>query len=189
MRVPVRRPVRGSQFGRVNRDDERRASAPVGGVAVRPDAAAQASADVRRGGVFLAILAILVALGLALMDLSDGQAFLVIAVVTFLAMWGHPRAPRRAFEGVSAATQIIGAVLDGALHGIEVVETIDGDDAAVLMFNAQVARHAGGADGLLDVRSDPSGHIADLTVFLRPLPALGALADEMGRRLAGPRPG
>ena len=42
------------------------------------------------------------------------------------------------------------------------------------------------ADGLLLARPDESGRIADLTVFLRPLGALQALADEMGRRLGGP---
>ncbi|HXH56317.1 hypothetical protein [Iamia sp.] len=92
------------------------------------------------------------------------------------------------FEGLLAATQIFEAVLDGALHDIKVLETIAGDGAAVLMFQAQVAQHPGRADGLLVGRSDGSGRVADLTVFLRPLSALQALADEMGRRLGGPRP-
>lgn len=93
------------------------------------------------------------------------------------------------FEGLAAATQILGAVLGGALHDIEVTQTIDGGhDAAVLMFRAQVAEHPGRADGLLVVRSDGGGRIRDLTVFLRPLAALQALAEEMGRRLGGPRP-
>lgn len=93
------------------------------------------------------------------------------------------------FEGLPAAAQILGAVLDGALHDIEVTGTIKGDDAvAVLMFSAQVATHPGRADALLVVRTDGSGRIGDLTVFLRPLAALQALADEMGRRLGGPRP-
>ena len=92
------------------------------------------------------------------------------------------------FEGVSAATQILGAVLDGVLRHIEVVDTIGGSDAAALMFTAQVANHPGRADGLLVVRPDEGGRIADLTVFLRPLAALQAFAEEMGRRLGGPRP-
>ena len=90
------------------------------------------------------------------------------------------------FEGRPAAAQILGAVLDGVLHDIEVSETIAGDDAAVLMFTAQVAEYQG--DGLLVVRSDQAGRICDLTVFLRPLAALQALAEEMGRRLGGPPP-
>jgi hypothetical protein len=93
-----------------------------------------------------------------------------------------------AFEGLPAATQILGAVLDGVLHDIEVTETIDGHDAAVVMFGTQVAEHPGRADGLLVVRSDGDGRISDLTVFLRPLAALQAPADEMGRWLGGPRP-
>lgn len=92
------------------------------------------------------------------------------------------------FEGLPAATQILGAVLDGALHDIEVTQTIDSHDGAVLMLRTGVAGHPGRADGLLVIRSDPDGRICDLTVFLRPLPALQALAEEMGRRLGGPRP-
>ena len=88
----------------------------------------------------------------------------------------------------TAATQILGAVLDGALHDIEVLQTIDGHDGAVLMFSTGVAGHPGRADGLLVVRSGGDGRISDLTVFLRPLAALQALAEEMGRRLGGPRP-
>ncbi|MDQ6782159.1 MAG: hypothetical protein M3063_01675 [Actinomycetota bacterium] len=94
----------------------------------------------------------------------------------------------QAFHGLSAATQILSAVLDGALQEIEVVETIKGIDASVLMFRARVADHPGQADGLLVVRSEGGSRISDLTVFLRPLDALQALADEMGRRLGGPRP-
>ncbi|MBA2553863.1 MAG: hypothetical protein H0V10_09260 [Geodermatophilaceae bacterium] len=92
------------------------------------------------------------------------------------------------FEGRPAAGAILGAVLDGALHDITVVETIEGDGVTVLMLSAQVAEHPGRADGLLVVRPDATGQIKDLTVFLRPLPALNALADDMGRRLGGPLP-
>ena len=92
------------------------------------------------------------------------------------------------FHGLPAATQILGAVLDGALHDIQVTETIDGRDSAVLMFTARVAGYPGSADGLLVVRTGAGERISDLTVFLRPLAALQALADEMGRRLGGPRP-
>jgi len=93
------------------------------------------------------------------------------------------------FEGRPATTDILGMVFDGVLHDIEVTETIAGDDgAAVLMFTARVASHPGRADGLFVVRSDPGGRIDDLTVFLRPLAALQALADEMGRRFDTPLP-
>jgi hypothetical protein len=92
------------------------------------------------------------------------------------------------FEGRPAAAQILGAVLDGVLYDIKVTETIDGHDTAVLMFSAQVAGYRGQVDGLLVVRSGGSGRMSDLTVFLRPLGALQALGDEMGRRMGGPRP-
>lgn len=92
------------------------------------------------------------------------------------------------FDGRAAATQILTAVLDGALFDIKVVETIEGPDPAVLMFTTGVAGYPDLADGLLVVRADDSGRISDLTVYLRPLAALAALAEEMGRRLGGPRP-
>ncbi len=92
------------------------------------------------------------------------------------------------FQGRAAATQILTAVLDGALHDVEVVETIKGPDPAVLMFTTAVAGYPGRADGLLVIRSDGADRISDLTVYLRPLAALAALAEEMGRRLGGPRP-
>lgn len=94
------------------------------------------------------------------------------------------------FEGRAAASQILSVVLDGVLQDIQVVETLDGTGGtAVLMLRAAVADHPAPADGLLVVRSDAAGRVADLTVFLRPLAALQALAREMGRRLGGPLPG
>lgn len=92
------------------------------------------------------------------------------------------------FQGRAAAAQILTAVLAGALHDLDAVETIEGPEATVWMFTTGVAGYPGRADGLLVVRPDGSGLISDLTVFLRPLPALAALAEEMGRRLGGPRP-
>jgi hypothetical protein len=92
------------------------------------------------------------------------------------------------FEGRPAASQVLGAVLDGVLHDINVTETVDGHDAAVLIFSAQVVTHPGRADGLLVARSGRDGLISDLTVFLRPLAALQVLANEMGRRLGALRP-
>lgn len=56
------------------------------------------------------------------------------------------------------------------------------------MFSTGVAGYPGRADGLLVLRPDDGGRISDLTVYLRPLAALAALAEEMGRRLGGPRP-
>ncbi len=94
------------------------------------------------------------------------------------------------YEGVAAAAHILGVVLDGVLRDVEELESIEGGaETAVLMFRARVAQHPGRADGLLVVRSGASGRISDLTVYLRPLAALQALDDEMGRRLGGPRPG
>ena len=92
------------------------------------------------------------------------------------------------FHGRHAAAHILAAVLDGALRDITATGRIE-HDPGILMFTAGVAGYRGRADGLLVARVDPSGRIADLTVFLRPLAALQALAEEMGRRLGGPPPG
>lgn len=92
------------------------------------------------------------------------------------------------FHGIETTSAILGAVLDGPLSKIRITETIGGPDATVLLFTAQVAHHPAPGDGLLVVRTDGQGYVADLTVFLRPLSALQALADEMGRRLGGPMP-
>lgn len=101
----------------------------------------------------------------------------------------HVAVHDQAFEGAPAARHILGTVLDGVLHHIKVTETIEGSATTVVLFTTHVAGYPGVADGLLVVRPDTTGRIRDLTVFLRPLPALSALADEMGRRLGGPRPG
>lgn len=86
------------------------------------------------------------------------------------------------FAGHAAASFVLRAVLAGALHDIEITEAF-GDAPQVIGFRARVAGHPDPADGLLLARPDPTGRIADLTVYLRPLPALQALAGEMGRRL------
>jgi len=94
------------------------------------------------------------------------------------------------FQGRPATAHFLGAVLDGPLHDIEIGETIEGQDSALLMFSSQVAGYDGRAEGLLVARTevDGDGRISELTVFLRPLAGLAALAEEMGRRLGGPRP-
>lgn len=92
------------------------------------------------------------------------------------------------FEGRQTAAHILGAVLDGVLHDIAVTGTLQDADSAVLTFRTQVADHPDPAEGLLVVRTGTDGRIGDLTVFLRPLAALAALAEEMGKRLGRPRP-
>lgn len=94
------------------------------------------------------------------------------------------------FVGRDVAGQILGVVLDGVLTDIEVVETVEatGEGPAFLLFRASVEGYPRRADGLLVVRFDAVGAIRDLTVHLRPLAGLAALADAMGARLGGPRP-
>lgn len=92
------------------------------------------------------------------------------------------------FEGRQAVGAVLGVVLDGVLAGVGVSETIEGDAGTVVLFDADVMGYAPRAQGLLVVRANEAGRVRALTVFLRPLAALQALSDEMGRRFDGPRP-
>ena len=51
------------------------------------------------------------------------------------------------FQGRPATAHFLGAVLDGPLYDIEIGETIEGPDSAVLMFSSQVAGYDGRAEG------------------------------------------
>jgi hypothetical protein len=55
---------------------------------------------------------------------------------------------------------------------------------SVLVFTATVNGRE--VDGIDLVREDADGQIADLTVMVRPLSGLTALAEEIGRRLGAP---
>lgn len=94
------------------------------------------------------------------------------------------------FQGLHAAKAILEVLLDGPLHTIEAGDCrsadMTGDDTTateVLTFTAGVVGYEGRADGLLLAHHGATGRIADVTVYLRPLAALAALADEMGRRM------
>jgi len=92
------------------------------------------------------------------------------------------------FEGSDAVRLVFDGLFDGVMSQLELRRVlVDGDDR-VVVFSVRVPGYAGVAEGLNLVHLDQSGTPADVTVFLRPLAALGALAEEMGRRLGGPRP-
>ena len=61
------------------------------------------------------------------------------------------------------------------------IDQVEGDDRAVLIFQARVGdRELQGVDIL---RFSDDGRISELTVMVRPMSGLNALAEEMGRRL------
>ena len=67
-------------------------------------------------------------------------------------------------------------------------EIVEGDDAVVL-FETSIGDQQ--AQGLNVVRLDGSGKVRELTVFFRPLAALGRIAEVVGARMAekfGPPP-
>ncbi|ANY07747.1 hypothetical protein [Pseudonocardia sp. HH130630-07] len=129
-------------------------------------------------------------------DASDAAATLHDDVTLRVAVHDRP------FSGAAAAQAILEVVLDGPLHDVRPVEHFAAVPAAVTTavadagvgvqvqtFTAAVAGYPGRADGLLFARPAADGRIADLTVFLRPLPALAALAEGVGRRMGGGQAG
>jgi hypothetical protein len=69
---------------------------------------------------------------------------------------------------------IVGSVLDSA----DVTREVDG----ITFFSAYVEEHP--MDGVLVQRQDEYGHIAEITLMLRPMAALQAAVARMARALA-----
>jgi hypothetical protein len=96
----------------------------------------------------------------------------------------------KAYEG----RDVVGVILtEGAINVFEdfrYVEQLEDGDVAALIFSARVGDRE--VDGLDLLRFDHDGKIAELTVMVRPMSGLNALADAMGRQferlgLAPPR--
>jgi SnoaL-like protein len=84
------------------------------------------------------------------------------------------------YEGREMVKVILGAVVQ-VFEDFRYLDQVEGDDRAVLIFQARVGdRELQGVDIL---RFDDEGRVDELTVMIRPLSGLNALAEEMGRRL------
>ena len=68
----------------------------------------------------------------------------------------------------------------GVIDEVEPTRELDG----VTFFAATVEEHP--VDGVLDEHTDAAGHIAEITLMLRPLAQLQAAVARMARALAGP---
>ena len=68
----------------------------------------------------------------------------------------------------------------GVIDDVEPIRQLEG----VTFFAAQVEEHP--VDGVLDEHHDPAGHIAEITLMLRPLAQLQAAVARMARALADP---
>jgi hypothetical protein len=85
----------------------------------------------------------------------------------------------RAYEGKPIVSMIL---TEGAMKVFEdfrYVEQLEGDQAAALIFNARVGER--NLDGLDLLRFDADGKVSELTVMVRPMTGLNALAEAMGR--------
>lgn len=91
-------------------------------------------------------------------------------------------AVHKPYEGRDAAMTVLRAVIDVFEDFHYVGEVRDGVDE-VLRFAARVGDRQ--VDGIDLVRYDDAGLVTELTVFLRPLSATIAVAEAVGRRLAG----
>ena len=84
------------------------------------------------------------------------------------------------YEGRDMVKVILGAVVQ-VFEDFRYLDQVEGDDRAVLIFEARVGdRELQGVDIL---RFDDDGRVDELTVMIRPMSGLNALAEEMGRRL------
>ncbi|HEX3173596.1 MAG TPA: nuclear transport factor 2 family protein [Solirubrobacterales bacterium] len=84
------------------------------------------------------------------------------------------------YSGLEALGVLLGTVV-AVFEDFRYVDQVETGDTAVLVFAARVGdRELNGVDIL---RFGEDGLIAEMTVMVRPLSGLNALAEEMGRRL------
>ncbi|MGH2926452.1 MAG: nuclear transport factor 2 family protein [Solirubrobacterales bacterium] len=85
----------------------------------------------------------------------------------------------RPYEGKAVVSAIL---TEGAMKVFEdfrYVHQLSDDDAEALIFTARVGDRT--LDGLDLLRFDADGKVAELTVMVRPMSGLNALAEAMGR--------
>jgi SnoaL-like domain len=85
------------------------------------------------------------------------------------------------FEGRDAVARLFEILLE-TFEDFRYVDEFDGEGKAALMFEARVGDRQ--LQGLDWFRFDDDGQIAELTVMLRPLTAVIALAEAVGPKLA-----
>ena len=113
-------------------------------------------------------------------------------VFTLTGIPDRPGVAARIFDTVASAQVNVDTIIQNVVHGnaemsfsvpeddVEATREVDG----VTFFAANVEEHP--VDGLLDERRDAAGHIAEITLMLRPLAQLQAAVARMARALADP---
>jgi hypothetical protein len=89
----------------------------------------------------------------------------------------------RAFEGAEVVGHVLRAVAQ-VFQDFRYTDHLREGPTSILVFKARVGERE--VDGIDLIREDADGRIADITVMVRPLSGLTALAEEMGRRLGAP---
>lgn len=95
----------------------------------------------------------------------------------------HSPVTFRPFEGKAVVSHVLRTVF-AVFDDFRYTDHLHDGATSVLVFKAGVAGRE--VDGIDLVRENADGLIADLTVMVRPMSGLTALAEEMGRRLAPP---
>jgi hypothetical protein len=84
------------------------------------------------------------------------------------------------YAGVDAVMFLLGHV-SATFEDFRYVDELTGDGTAALLFEARIGDRE--LQGLDHLRLDADGRIAELTVMVRPLSGLTALAEAMGARI------
>jgi hypothetical protein len=85
------------------------------------------------------------------------------------------------FRGRADVTEVLGNVMD-VFEDFTYVDELAGEGSHALVFSASVGGRA--LQGLDHLRFDDDGLISELTVMVRPLSGVIALAEAMGPRVA-----
>jgi hypothetical protein len=86
----------------------------------------------------------------------------------------------RPYEGREVVATILSAVAR-VFEDFEYVQRFHSDDRAALIFKARVGERE--VDGLDLLRLDGDGKVSELTVMVRPMSGVQALAESMGEEL------
>lgn len=86
----------------------------------------------------------------------------------------------KAYEGRETIKVILGAVVT-VFEDFRYLEHVENGDTAVLMFEANVGDRS--LQGVDILKFDADGKIAELTVMVRPMSGMHALAERMGALL------
>ena len=106
--------------------------------------------------------------------ISDGDRDALNALLADDVVFHSPVQTYRGRDQVVLLLTTIAGVIDD----VEATRELEG----VTFFAATVEEHP--VDGVLDEHTDPAGHIAEITLMLRPLAQLQAAVARMARALA-----